>query len=331
MLFTGIKQFSIQLHSREKLWNNAVLFNQATDERLKNPLTPNLFMKIKGTNKLVSKFPSKLCVHDPDVRVQFLTCLNYIKANLHYQNGLVIDLTKTTSMSTSGAVALFSQITSAQILSHKDDFFTFLLPEDQTFKNLIRYSGLWDAIKAGGKRKLDKLWDTQCRFQSGYDPDKHLELTFKMLESEITIPHRLKEAINEAVLNIVQHAYSATPGSVRRWWQYSALIKEKKSFVFVICDKGNSIPFSMNKMQAKDDADAIRQAMTYGISSTGKPWRGKGSSNLKKPVELDYNDQLIVLSRKGIYKYTSKDLPIESLTLEIPFHGTLIAWKCKYE
>lgn len=298
---------------------------------MKNPLTAHLFMDIKGSNKLVSKFPSKLCVHDPEVRVEFLTCLNYIKANLHYKNGIVIDLTKTTSMSTSGAVALFSQITSTQILTQKDDFFTFLLPENHKFKNQIRNSGLWDAIKTGGKRKLDKLWDTKCRFQSGYDPDKHLELTISMLASEITIPHRLKEAINEAVLNIVQHAYSATPGSKSRWWQYSALNKTKKSFIFVICDKGNSIPFSMGKMRFKDDAEAIRQAMTHGISSTGDLWRGKGSSNLKKPVELDDNDQLIVLSRKGIYKYISRDQPIESSTLEVPFYGTLIAWKFSYE
>lgn len=272
-------------------------------------------------------FPNHLCVHHEGVREKFIYCLNYVQQNHSYINGVAIDLRHSASMSASGALAFFAEVTSAQILSKNHECVHIMLPEDANFRKTIINCGLWNAVKPGTKRKLEKLWETNSSFQSGYDPDRHLEPTLMKLESEITIPHRLKEAINEAILNIVQHAYAETKGSVTRWWQYASLNKDKTSFIFAICDKGNTIPHTMGKIRHARDAELIKEAMIEGVSSTKNSWRGKGSKNIKKPVEHDEKDLLIILSRKGIYRYVSLNQEAESINSGVPFNGTLIAWK----
>ncbi|TCV22099.1 hypothetical protein EDB70_11411 [Vibrio crassostreae] len=281
------------------------------------------YVKHRGVDAISITAPEVLCVYDEKHRNDFLAMILTIDGIAKSHSKVLIDLSYVKSMSAAGAVALFSVITSNQIVMNLDDLFVFKMPSDSSTKRLIYRSGLWDAIRPGGKRKLEKLWDTNSRFRSGFDPDKHLEPMIDSLDMSI-VPKRLKEAINEAVLNIVQHAYAET-GSVPRWWQYAAFNVDKTQFIFVICDRGLTIPRSLKNIYGTDSS-IIERGMTSGVSSTGLTWRGKGSDNIKKPVEKDDDDILIVLSRKGLYKYASRDESPKCVDLVTPFPGTLVAW-----
>jgi len=279
---------------------------------------------VRGVKALVISFPARLCVYDPEFRVDCLELMDAIRVNSKTEKKIIIDLTNLETMSASGAVALFAQITSVQ-LANDSNYFTFRLPKHKAMKDQIRASGLWDAIKSGGSRKLDKLWGSANKFQSGFKPDIHLDPTLKKLSEQMELPYKLKEAIGEAMLNIIQHAYPGSNNPLPRWWQYSTFVKGKREFIFVISDLGHTIPKSLKSYELAD-SQRILKAMEKGVSSTGLAHRGKGSDNIKKPVEADAEDKLIVISRNGLYMYTSKNVPPKLEDLGYPYHGTLVAW-----
>jgi hypothetical protein len=275
---------------------------------------------------LMLKFPKKLCVYDFQFRDECIELLNSIQENANQKKLILLDMSRLEYMTASGAVALFSQITSSQIRSRKDELFNIILPKNTKMKRQIRESGLWASIRSGGKRKLEKQWQTGNKFQSGTDPDRELDLIIDLLEHQVNLPFRLKEAIQEALLNIRQHAYSQTEGIVPRWWQYSSISQDGERFIFVICDKGITIPGSLDTL-GLSDADTIEEAMKIGVTSTNKAWRGKGSGNIKEPIEEDEKYKLVVLSRLGLYEYNKVDEPIKKSTLKKQYNGTLIAWE----
>ena len=281
---------------------------------------------ISPTETLMLKFPKKLCVYDTQCRDECIALLNSIQENANYKKLIFLDISKLEYMSAPGAVALFSQITSSQISSKKDGLFNIIMPKDTKMKRQVRESGLWASIRPGGKRKLEKQWQTGNKFQSGTDPDRELDLIIGLLEQQINLPYRLKEAIQEALLNIKQHAYRQTGGVVQRWWQYSSISQNGDRFIFVICDKGITIPGSLDTL-GLSDVDTIEEAMKIGVTSTNKAWRGKGSGNIKEPIEEDKKDKLVVLSRLGLYEYNTVDEPIKKSTLRKQYNGTLIAWE----
>ncbi|MEP2652700.1 MAG: hypothetical protein ABJH06_11990 [Paraglaciecola sp.] len=251
------------------------------------------------------------------------------KSALRYNQPLLIDMSHVTSLNASAAVLLFAYITSAQIVSGDDDFVVVALPDDEKMRFLVRRSGLWDAIRRGGKRKLEKNWSTDNNFQSGFTPELHLELTLDLITRKWgTIPYRLNTAINEAILNIKQHAYSingahATP----RWWQY--LMIKDDALTFVIYDKGIGIPSSFRKaslFRGYTDPQLIEKAMTRQISSTGISGRGNGSMNIKKPVAKEIDDKLMICSQKGAYTFLKEgQSTLSALPVELP--GTLVCWR----
>lgn len=280
-------------------------------------------IRYRGLDVLSITAPEMLCVYDEKYRDDFLAMIKTIDNIAKYNPKVLIDLSFVQYISASGAVALFSVVTSNQIVMNLDDLFLFKMPKDQFVKRLIYKSGLWEAIRAGGRRKLERLWDSDSKFKSGFDPEKHLDPMIDGLDLTV-VPKRLKEAINEAVLNIVQHAYAET-GSIPRWWQYATFNADRTQFIFVICDRGVTIPRSL-KTVFGTDSSIIERAMTRGVSSTGLHWRGKGSDNIKKPVEKDEDDILIILSRNGLYKYESKDITPVCVDLPTAYPGTLVAW-----
>ena len=226
------------------------------------------------------------------------------------------------------ALLLFAHITHAQIESGINDIVTIKLPKDRELKRLVRDSGLWSVIKKGTNRKLDKNWLTGNLYQSGYDADKHLELTLNTLtERYSTIPNKLGVAINEAILNITQHAYINS--RLTRWWQY-IYIKDNILHI-IIFDKGVGIPANFKNRglytNLSDEA-IIRKAMEKGVTSTNISGRGNGSSNIKKPVTKIEKDELLIMSKRGVYQYLN-NTAIELSKLPVRLNGTLMSWKLK--
>lgn len=281
----------------------------------------------ESKDNLLVKFPQKLCIYSPDHRDVCLWLFNELQKNAS-KKSIILDFSKMVEITASGAVALFARVTSLQILTGNDALFTIIQPKEQRARKLFKQSGLYDALRPGGKRKLDKLWDSNIKFRSGFNQEKHLDPTLELIGSLTKTPHRLKEAINEAILNIHQHAYADAASArgaslIKRWWQYCYLDRDNNRFVFVISDLGRTIPSSFG-VTSGTHANAIAYAMQKGVSSTGHPWRGKGSQDIKEPIHPKTEDKLIVVSGLGLYVYNSNN---EVLTdLNIPYMGTLIAW-----
>jgi hypothetical protein len=274
--------------------------------------------------------PESFSVWDKDSTELTLEVLAAIDVSANkYNQRMLIDMSKLTFFHAHSAILLFAHITSAQLVSRSHDFIKITLPKDLTARKLIRNSGLWDVIKYGSKRKLDKNWDTKNNFQSGYDAEKHLERTLVSLEEKYgKLPNKLGVAINEAILNISQHAYRINPpDSIKRWWQY-IYIKENK-LNFFIYDKGIGIPSSFRDKKLfknKSDQGIIKEAMEKGVTSTEILGRGNGSVNIRKPVALSECDKLLIISEKGMYRFLTKDdIEISALSVKLP--GTLLSWQ----
>lgn len=280
--------------------------------------------------RLLLRFPKKLCIYSIDYRNHCLYLLDRIRSQAIRKENITLDFSLLEEMSAAGAVALFARVTSAQIASRNDQLFQIVQPKQHEARQRFRRSGLFSAIKPGGRRKLDRLWEEKNRFLSGYDQEKHLDPTLELIGETVKTPNHLKEAINEAILNIQQHAYrdpvnGQNKGMIKRWWQYCYFENSPRRFVFVISDLGQSIPSTFSR-STLSHAELISHAMKKGISSTGEPWRGKGSQNIKEPVEQEASDKLIVLSGSGLYVYNSTSIAEELINLEVPYFGTLIAW-----
>ncbi|MFT4929539.1 MAG: hypothetical protein ACI8WB_005673 [Phenylobacterium sp.] len=149
----------------------------------------------------------------------FSLALKEIDIYAQAKEKMLVDMASVKQLKAEPALLLFAYITDAQMSTGLNDIVKIVLPKDREVRRLIKASGLWATIKMGTDRKLDKNWQINNHFQSGYEPDKHLDLTLGALEKEYgIIPNKLGIAINEAILNISQHAYEA--GILTRWWQY---------------------------------------------------------------------------------------------------------------
>jgi anti-sigma regulatory factor (Ser/Thr protein kinase) len=283
-----------------------------------------------GRKKIV--LPSQFTTSQDDGNTieDVLNVMHSINVSVNkYGTPLHLDMTYVNDINASAALLFFAHVTSAQLVSRNSDFVKITLPVNIEIKNKIRMSGLWDAVKSGVSRKLDRNWETDNNFQSGYDPDKHLDLTLALLERRWgKIPNKLEIAINEAMLNITHHAYSSNPdNSIKRWWQY--IFIRENILTFLIYDKGCGIPTSfkrMGKYNSLPDETIIEKAMTRYISSTGIQGRGNGSMNIKKPVAEVEKDKLVIFSEKGRYRYF-KDGVFDKFRLPKELSGTLVAWQ----
>lgn len=231
-------------------------------------------------------------------------------------------------MTAESALLLFASITNAQLQSGNSNIIIVVLPQDKTQRKRIQNSGLWHVIRRGTHRKLARNWNTNNPFQSGFDSEKHLDLTIQHLEDVYgQIPNKLGIAINEAILNVSQHAYSN--GDPNRWWQY-IYINDNMLNMFIY-DMGIGIPSSFKNRGLYtnlSDKMIIAKAMEKGISSTGIAGRGNGSANIRKPIEVAAKDMLLVMSELGAYQYTLDEGEMH-ITLSTRLKGTFMSWQIK--
>lgn len=296
-------------------------------------LIQNLPNKSLIDNRRILRIPENFSVNNGYEAKKSIDFLDQISELSFGDQKLLIDLSSLQYLNAPSALLLFAHISSVQLRTNIHDIIKIQLPIDKSVKALIRNSGLWDAIKYGTERKLEKNWKSENNFQSGFDPDKHLDLTLNALKEKYgQIPNKLGIAINEAMLNITQHAYKYhVQGTVPRWWQY-IYIKDKK-LNFFIFDKGCGIPTSFKKVSlynSTQDCDIIVKAMEKKISSTKISGRGNGSFNMKKPVSSTDRDKLLILSNQGLYRYFNSD-DYETSKLPIQLQGTLVGWQIRVD
>lgn len=157
----------------------------------------------------------------------------------------------------------------------------------------------------------------------------------------------------EAVENVHLHAYPQN-GSYRhkpihKWWLTAAVDTISRSFHVVVFDQGVSIPASLPKSpiandvlawlsrlfgdrydseDCRYDGEAIRAAMQVGRSSTQIQHRGKGLHFMRSLLEGNYEGELRIMSRNGLYRaITGGEDEVEHLNQ--PIGGTLVEWRIR--
>lgn len=175
---------------------------------------------------------------------------------------------------------------------------------------------------------------------------KELDNLFNIANADQENAVKLKSAIFDAIENVVGHAYDNLPMNhrhliPRKWWISGSASEESREISISIFDQGVSIPFSLpikwrkEKLFAqvlskfgvgpwKDDLDheAIKAAMFLSTTSTEIAGRGKGLHKIKEIMSQLKGGSLIILSRKGYYKWENQ---VETgFALESPLLGTYV-------
>lgn len=174
-------------------------------------------------------------------------------------------------------------------------------------------------------------------------PDSSDQRATARLRDEI---HR---AINEALLNVSQHAYgshnqdaahSDTDESEHRWWAVGIVHKIDKTLDLFVVDRGVGIPETLRRNvrefaadffagKTLSHGDRIRAAMEFGRSSVSQGEnRGKGMPQMLDLLERFPNSMLLVESLRGIYvaDYDGAELTQDHSDNKDALPGTLVWW-----
>ncbi|MEI0490415.1 hypothetical protein [Brachyspira pulli] len=154
-------------------------------------------------------------------------------------------------------------------------------------------------------------------------------------ENSINGKKTLKVGITEAILNTHHHAYPDdfiynSIYKLKKWWILGYININDNNMKIIIYDQGKTIPKTLDLKRYvifnKNDAEKIRIAVETSESSTKLENRGKGLKSIKKYAKKSDNGELVIISRKGYYKYTKNSDDIESKLLDYNLQGTLISW-----
>lgn len=151
----------------------------------------------------------------------------------------------------------------------------------------------------------------------------------------------VNDAISEAVSNVINHAYEKNQRHLT--WKVALKLNDDNISI-VITDLGKTIPatvpdkiddhainrlsniFDFSNFLGMDDAQLIDIASEFRRTSTKEKHRGKGFGNMLEVCKTVKNSQLIVYSRKGIWKSKGSSIK-KMLNYKDQIDGTIIFWK----
>lgn len=168
-------------------------------------------------------------------------------------------------------------------------------------------------------------------------------------ETLARVKDQIHRAMNEALLNVSNHAYRSTnedaaqtelPLDEQRWWAVGIVDKVKRTFDLVVVDRGVGIPRTLRRTvlefarglfsgEAFSDGERVRAAMEYGRSSVGKGVnRGKGMPQMLDLLKRFPGSMLLVESLKGIYvsRHDGTTLEQDHSDNSNGLPGTLVHW-----
>ena len=156
---------------------------------------------------------------------------------------------------------------------------------------------------------------------------------------------RMGSAVQEAVLNVLHHAYPASTYSERvshmKWWMIYGVIQNQ--LFLAILDRGVGIPatlkgkdwvtgllgsFGVEKLDALSDVKRIELALKKGESRTQQQERGLGGPTIMELVDKNEYGQLSIISNRGIYCRAQG--AVESIRdSRLSMQGTLVQWNIR--
>lgn len=279
------------------------------------------------------KFFQKLASVDRDPRIQ-----------------IVIDMGDVKFISAAAITKFFSFVAERQY-SVSPSHVLVKLPRDKDILDVLRNNGFVKAVFQGGRKKLESLWDSSNFVCGNQTHVKQFISKIKTLSRRDKLPDKLGIAIKESLINVNHHAYNPQSKPHFTWWSYIYVGEDKggQYLATVISDNGKGIPNSIRpaipeglninsrNKYAHGDGHCIKRAMERSVTSTFELGRGKGSEDIKKPVQVTSKigqHHLLVISGRGKYTYEVNELGEaveEFMELESHYDGTLIEWFLYFE
>jgi hypothetical protein len=266
-----------------------------------------------------------------------------------------IDMSRVKSMSFGSALALVAEIDRAQEL-RPGRIVRGLLPKDFAVRKILHQVGFVaatvsspSAAPTGPGQLLKMRTGTAEDVRDLEWLDEFLRGIFPIELMSDFVRGRLKGAVKEALLNVVEHAYDpAIPRDDQclsnRWWMCGRADKVHGCY-FVVYDLGVGIPVTVPRStadavrEAYGDLDAqsrrfdhelIKAAVTHGHSRTEKQGRGRGLPEMRRLVDRVGEGMLWITSGSGHYMYGRGDQEIDrGFSMNRRLHGTLVVWRFK--
>ena len=314
---------------------NSVIIVKDSKQLKRNSGTP--------TDRVQVKAPEVICLYREEYHDETLAFLDefdtYVFNDLLY---VELDFSEVREITAAAALVLFAKITRCQsclpvgAFRFPDQVISIVPPKLKSTKAKFVATGLWAAIKPGGQKKLERLWgDWNNPYKTGNDPSRQFEDVIGHLKQGFgVLPKRIVGALQESYLNIAHHAYEAfkeDPGfnefMVGRWWQYANISPITGKMAIIIYDMGAGIPATIRSIQGGvSDCSCIQYAMRPGVTRFNVQGRGKGFSDIKRPIDSNASaEYLLVYSGKGEVVYKSGQI-LKEYTHTHSMGGTLLEW-----
>ena len=170
---------------------------------------------------------------------------------------------------------------------------------------------------------------------------------FRLVDDVVSKWTFLYSGLTEAITNVSHHAYPdsyAGRDSDKNWYLSGSYQKSTNELKIVFYDQGIGIPESLpvsaiwerilNALSRfpvadrKKDKTLLKAAVELDRTSTADTDRGKGLQDLLEFIRQRDNGYLSILSKRGLYKYTTKNGKehVKSESFRNPIYGTLIIW-----
>lgn len=298
--------------------------------------------------------PRVLSLHETNVdTVRFLRAI-YDQA-VFLQKRCKVDLSRLEGISMGAAVALVAEMNRAEIV--RPGNVKGILPRKRALRAILASVGFIASTTTGIGTYDEAPGGQFLKIRSGTAEDAkntgfldaYLERIFP---DEILSPQvrgRLKGAVTEALLNVVDHAYN--PDVVvdhicpeRRWWICGSAHPEEGCY-FVVCDLGVGIPATVpvtkapavvqafNALQVEErklDHNLIRVAVSQPMSRTGLQGRGRGLPEMRRLIDRVGDGMLWITSGRGHYIYARGEAERDGgFGMNQAIHGTLVVWQLK--
>ncbi|MBB1406645.1 hypothetical protein H5079_13635 [Pseudoalteromonas sp. SG44-5] len=293
------------------------------------------------------KSPTKLCIYEPKERSLTLAFLHRCdQASLNESLPILVDLSSLEYFSAAASVLLLSTIQRARYYgphSNKHLNVTILEPQKQRVKGLLSITGLITALDGHKENDFKKLFLTGSNYLTGNTPkvdsknlSDHICKKYKLQK----LPNRLSTAIDEAMLNVLHHAYNKDTHIFMkyRWWACAQIVEDQyknKHLQCIILDRGVGISKTIaegypEKINNSLDSNIIEFAMKEGVTSTRIDGRGQGFEDMKHPIKLSCEqDFMSILSHKGEVRFErNKSTPIQ---YPDTVSSTIVEWSLQFD
>ncbi len=265
---------------------------------------------------------------------------------------IFLDFSKTSYIS---AAAMLSFLAEVDVITKKSPFgvraVSFNHPRNEKMESVLKQVGFYDLLKKD-KRQTEEYDDvTFWKYTSGVCSEPILAqdmITDIKNELERSASRKLYRGFVEAMSNSVEHAYEGDDShceedSTAKWWTFAGI--RNSELVVVICDKGVGIPQTLPKTQGATrieellrllgikrfeakDSTYIQAASSLSNTSTGKSYRGKGLTDMKKVIDSIGHGFMSIFSNYGRYVYKGAQGAINEVTIDYKqsVSGTIVEW-----